>query len=349
MLRELIIEYGLPLVFANVLLECLGLPLPALPTLVLTGAITVSAGVAAAGSPALSTGLGGLFPAAAFGPLAAIVIVASVAALIGDALWFWLGRRYGSRVLGVLCKLSISRDTCVNRSLDFFGRFGVRILAVSKFIPGLSTLAIPVAGATGIPFHRFLFYDALGALLWSGVGVVFGAMFADLVDTALAYFDVLGRGVLAVAAAALALYLAMRWWRRVALLRKLRMARIDIDTLRALLGGEPPPLVIDVRRGERRAMDPYAIPGALLLHDDDAASQLAGIARDRKLVTYCDCPNEVSAALAARRLTSHGFVDVAPLLGGLEAWRAAGHAVEPIRFDAMPSDAPDTVAKSPSL
>ena len=347
MLRELIIEYGLPLVFANVLLECLGLPLPALPTLVLTGAITVTASLAPGAFSALTAGLPSLFPSAAFGPLAAIVVTASVAALIGDTLWFWLGRRYGGRVLAFMCRLSISRDTCVNRSVSFFGRFGVRILAVSKFIPGLSTLAIPVAGATGIGFGSFLFYDALGAMLWSGVGVAFGAMFANLVDTALAWIDLLGRGVIAFVAVALALYLAVRWWQRVTLLRKLRMARIDIATLRALLAGEPPPLVIDVRRRERRAMDPFAIPGALLL-DDDSASQLSGISRDRKLVTYCDCPNEVSAALAARQLHSHGFTDVAPLMGGLAAWRAAGHALDPLLLDAVAKDAARAIAKSSS-
>ncbi|WP_250492849.1 DedA family protein/thiosulfate sulfurtransferase GlpE [Caballeronia sp. GAWG1-1] len=341
MLRELIIEYGLPLVFANVLLECLGLPLPALPTLVLTGAIAVTASLG-------KSGLTAMFPASAFAPLVAIVVVASTAALLGDTLWFWLGRRYGSRVLGVLCKLSISRDTCVNRSLDFFGRFGVRILAVSKFIPGLSTLAIPVAGATGVSFGTFLFYDALGAVLWSGLGVTFGAMFADLVDKALALLDWLGRGVLAFAVVVLALYLGARWWRRVTLLRRLRMARIEVAELRALLAREPRPLVIDVRRGERRAMDPYAIPGALLLDHGGIAAQLAGIERDLKIVTYCDCPNEVSAALAAKDLIAHGFDDVAPLFGGLEAWRAAGHAVEPIALEGTMPNALHA-AKAPSV
>lgn len=108
MLRELITEYGLPLVFANVLLECLGLPLPALPTLALTGAITVSASLAPGAFSALTGGFPSLIPSAALGPLAAIVVMASVAALIGDTLWFWLGRRYGGRVLTFMCKLSIS-------------------------------------------------------------------------------------------------------------------------------------------------------------------------------------------------------------------------------------------------
>ncbi len=126
------------------------------------------------------------------------------------------------------------------------------------------------------------------------------------------------------------------------------MARIDILTLRALLEGEPPPLVIDVRRGEHRAMDPYAIPGALLLRHGDAALQLAGIARNRKLVTYCDCPNEASAAFAARELASHGFADVAPLLGGLAAWRAADYAVDPLPLDEAPNEAAQAIAKSSS-
>jgi rhodanese-related sulfurtransferase len=139
----------------------------------------------------------------------------------------------------------------------------------------------------------------------------------------------------------------VRWWQRVSLLRRLRMARIDIAMLRALLEGEPPPLVIDVRRRERRAMDPFAIPGALLLHDD-AASQLAGIARDRKLVTYCDCPSEVSAALAAKELIAHGFTDVAPLLGGLAAWRAAGYALDPLMIEDAANGAAPAIAKSSS-
>jgi membrane protein DedA with SNARE-associated domain len=245
MLRELIVEYGLPLVFANVLLESLGLPLPALPTLVLTGAITAAA--------SLDPGPVSPFAWLPQLPLIAIVVVAVVAALIGDILWFWLGQRYGSRVLRFLCTLSMSRDTCVARSLGFFGRFGVRVLTVSKFIPGLSTLAIPVAGATGVSFVTFLFYDAIGCALWAVLGVALGTMFATAVDTILAWLDWLGRGAIAVVGVALALYVAVRWWRRMSLIRRLRVTRIDIGELRALLEGEPPPVIVDVRREMGRA------------------------------------------------------------------------------------------------
>lgn len=333
MLRELIVEYGLSLVFANVLLESLGLPLPALPTLVLTGAITTAA--------TAFSGPAGWLPQLS---LLAIVGVAMAAALMGDVLWFWLGRRYGNRVLRFLCQLSMSRDTCVSRSLGFFDRFGVRILTVSKFIPGLSTLAIPVAGATGVSFGTFLMYDAIGCALWAGLGVALGTMFAAAVDTVLAWLDWLGRGALVVVGVALALYVAVRWWRRMALLKRLRMTRIDIAQLRALLDGEPPPVIVDVRREMGRKIDPYVIPGALALRDGDAAPQLAALPRDRKLVMYCDCPNEISAALASEELKSHGFADVAPLAGGLSAWRAAGYALEPLLLDAAAHDAMRRVA-----
>jgi membrane protein DedA with SNARE-associated domain/rhodanese-related sulfurtransferase len=334
MLRELIVEYGLPLVFANVLLESLGLPVPALPTLILTGAITAASTLDSrsfAWLPQL--------------PLIGIVVVAMVAALLGDLLWFWLGRRFGSRVLKLLCKLSISRDTCVNRSVDFFGRFGVRVLAVSKFIPGLSTLAIPVAGATGIAFSSFLVYDAIGAALWAVVGVALGTLFSGAVDTMLAWLDWLGRGAIAIAAAALLAYVASRWWHRMTLIKRLRMTRIDIEQLRALLSGEPPPVVVDARREQHRVLDPYSIPGALLLHDGDPLPQLADLPRNRKVVMYCNCPNEVSAALIAQDLTAHGFQDVAPLLGGLDAWRAAGYALEPVLLKAAAKDAAHAMTK----
>jgi membrane protein DedA with SNARE-associated domain/rhodanese-related sulfurtransferase len=338
MLRELIVEYGLPLVFANVLLESLGLPLPALPTLVLTGAITAAA----------SLGQGPVSPFAWLPqlPLIAIVAVAVGAALIGDILWFWLGQRYGSRVLRLLCKLSMSRDTCVARSLDFFGRFGVRVLTVSKFIPGLSTLAIPVAGATGVSFVTFLFYDAIGCALWAVLGVALGTMFATAVDTILAWLDWLGRGAIAVVGVALAVYVAARWWRRMTLIRRLRMTRIDIAELRALLEREPPPVIVDVRREMGRAVDPFVIPGALTLRDGDVVPQLAALARNRKLVMYCDCPNEISAALASEELKAHGFADVAPLAGGLAAWRAAGYTLEPLLVDAAARDAMQRMASS---
>lgn len=207
MLRELIVEYGFPLVFLNVLLESLGLPVPAMPTLILTGAIRSLLGSHA---DVWTTRLS----------LFSVVLVATSSALVGDLLWFWLGRRYGNRALGFLCSMSLSRDTCVNRSREAFGKFGVRVLIVAKFIPGLATLAIPVAGAMGVSFASFLFYDAVGAALWGTVGVVLGALFADAVDPILKVLDWFGFGAAIITAISLIIYVGIRWRHRMVLLRR---------------------------------------------------------------------------------------------------------------------------------
>lgn len=306
MLFSLIARYGLALVFINILLQTLGLPVPAYPVLIVTA----------------STGL--------FAP-PAIVAVAIVAALIGDAVWFAAGRRYGGHVLALLCRLSLSRDSCVRRTEIFLERWGVRILVVAKFIPGLSTLALPVAAALGVRWRTFVMLDAMGALLWSSVAVLLGRMFAGGIGPVLATIDTLGTGALVVVAIVFALYLAYRLWQRRRLLETLRAARISVDELQQMMTGDTAPVVIDVRTATRRQFDPVTIPGALALDVRDEASWLANLPRDRKIVLFCTCPNEASAALVAHQLLRrHGFNDVSPLRGGLDAWRAAGLALEDI-------------------
>lgn len=337
MLRELIIQYGLALVFANVLLESLGLPLPALPTLIVTGALAAAGFQEPAG---IGAGLGVLW--AGLPTFAAIFASAVFAALLGDAAWYFAGRRFGGRILRKLCQLSLSRDTCVRRTERFFERWGVRVLAVSKFIPGLSTLALPMAGAAGVPLRVFLFYDTIGAVLWAGVGVGLGIVFASAVDTLLLALDLFGQGALGLVAVLLAIYLGVRWWHRYTLLRRLRLARIRVEDLYRLMQGEAAPFLVDVRSARHRRLDPYAIPGAQVIDSIELAAldqRLAQVPRHRKVVVYCSCPNEVSAALLASKLVKHGFIDVAPLLGGLDAWRAAGFAVAALGLDGLPEAA----------
>jgi membrane protein DedA with SNARE-associated domain/rhodanese-related sulfurtransferase len=326
MLRELIVEYGFQVVFLNVLLASLGLPVPAMPTLILTGAITASVGAD-----------GNMWAMRL--SLVNVVLVAATSALFGDLLWFWLGRRYGSRVLGFLCSLSISRDTCVSRSGEVFGKFGVRVLAISKFIPGLSTLAIPIAGATGVGLISFVFYDSVGAALWATVGVALGALFADPVDTIRNVLDRFGGGAAIIVAILLVIYVGVRWRHRAALQRRLRMPRVDAPQLDALLSENPRPCIIDARQEAHRQTDPVRIPGAIVLDYSASIAALDGLDRKRTFVVYCGCPNEVSAALVAERMKTEGYTDVFPLAGGLDAWRAAGFAVEPLVLDAATQEA----------
>ncbi|KWZ39037.1 hypothetical protein WS72_30180 [Burkholderia savannae] len=306
MLHDLVARFGPLIVFVNVLAAAIGLPVPAMPTLVLFGAMAT------------------LHPDALGAQLAPVLALAVLAALIGDTVWYVAGRHFGGRALKTLCKLSLSRDSCVKKTERFFGRWGVRVLAVARFIPGLSLISVPMAGALGTRYRTFVGYDGLGALLWAGCGVAVGFVFARQIDWLFTGANQLGRAVLAVIVALLALYTAVRWMRRRALIRQLANARIDVDELYRLLQTDSAPIVFDTRSAEHRKLDPYAIPGAQFADERDLRDIVARYPATQKFVIYCSCPNEVSAALMAQRLKQAGFADALALRGGLDAWRDTG-------------------------
>src|SRR6266704_1325606 len=154
-MNRLIAQYGLAFVFANVLLEQIGLPIPAAPTLIVAGALAAE---------------GELSAWAIFG-------VAFVACSIGDALWYVAGRRYGRRVMKLLCRVSLSPDFCVRQTEVRFERWGRLTLVLSKFIPGLSTIAPPLAGAMRLGWPSFLLLNSLGVVIWSGIAIAAGMAF----------------------------------------------------------------------------------------------------------------------------------------------------------------------------
>lgn len=299
-------EHGAWFVLATTLASRIGLPVPAAPFLVVAGALA----------------MGGQL--SAWGALAAAV----VASVIGDGAWFLAGRRHGYRILRLLCRISISPDSCVSQSETFIARWGGASLLAAKFLPGISVVAPPMAGALGMSLGAFVLFESLAAAAWALLFLGLGALFASQVQAVL---DALATTGLAAGAAlgAVALgYLAMRWWRRRSFLRSVEMSRITVDELRALIDGGEEPTVIDVRSDAGRAIDPRRIPGALPIGLDAIEAALPSLPRDRPIVLYCNCPNEASAASAARTLASRGWTRVSPLLGGLDAWVAAGHGVE---------------------
>jgi len=310
----LMAQYGVLLVFFNVLVTQLGAPVPAVPTLVVAGALAAGGQV----------------------PLLAVVLVAVVASLISDAVWFAAGRRYGGGVMRLLCRISLSPDSCVERSELHFQRWRGQILLIAKFVPGLSTVAPPLTGAMGLPFSRFLLFDGVGSLLWAAVAIGLGYVFAAQIDTLLAAIASAGTMALEAMLVVLALYILARWWQRRQLLRTLRMARISVDELHQALQSARAPVVLDVRAAGSRLLDSRVLPGALLLDEGRIDRRVHDIPFDRELVVYCNCPNEVSAARVAKVLISQGYRRVRPLLGGLEAWDAAGYGIE--RLPAMADD-----------
>src|SRR3954462_11031661 len=142
-LVQLLIHYGVAVVAANVFLEQSGAPVPAVPTLVIAGALSRNNQVSSTG----------------------VMIAAVVSSLIADWLWFALGRRYGYRILKTLCRISLSPDSCVRDTEARFDKWGVKSLLIAKFIPGFSTVAPPLAGASGRSTIAFLIYDGIGAII----------------------------------------------------------------------------------------------------------------------------------------------------------------------------------------
>jgi membrane protein DedA with SNARE-associated domain len=302
----LIAQYGLLLVFVNVLVEQAGAPVPAMPTLVVAGA------VAAGGDLSIT----------------AILLVSLVACLLGDLPWYWAGRHFGGAMMRTLCRISLSPDSCVRNSEVQFERWGGRMLVVAKFVPGLSTVAPPLMGAMGLPLHLFLLLDGLASLLWAGVPVASGYIFAAQIDSLLAALANAGTLALELVLGLFALYIAGKWWRRRSLLVALRMARITVRELHDAMTDGKAPLIVDVRSKTSRRLDGRILPGALLADLDSVDQALHDVPLDQELVIYCNCPNEATSASAAKALMAKGYRHVRPLQGGLDAWGAAGYPVQ---------------------
>jgi rhodanese-related sulfurtransferase len=190
------------------------------------------------------------------------------------------------------------------------------VLAVAKFVPGLSIVSIPMAGAMGTTYRTFLTYDSVGAALWSGTGLIIGALFAPQIDMVLAGAGRLGKMAIVVIGALLLLYASYRWIRRRQLIKKLATARMDVDELYKLIVAGQPPVLFDIRSREKRKLDPFVIPGTQFADERQLNEIIAKYSPEQKLVIYCSCPNEISAAWMAKQLNEAGFSDVLPLRGG---------------------------------
>jgi len=312
---------GLGFVFVNVLAQQLGLPVPVVPTLVVAGAVAASGKMSAV----------------------ALYALAVAACVMADSSWYTAGRRYGGRVMSLLCRVSLSPDSCVSQTQNAFERWGPKALLISKFVPGLALIAPPLAGATRMQFGRFLLFSALGASLWVGAALAAGALLRTQIERLLPQAAQVGGTAALVLLVLLAAYVAYRWWERRRFLAALDMARISVEELKRQIEQGDAPVIVDVRSTTAQTLEARRIPGAVNVPVQDAARHLSELPRDREIILYCTCPNEASAAKVARLLMNNGFRRVRPLKGGLEAWIDAGHPVEAF---ALP--APGAAARPPA-
>jgi membrane protein DedA with SNARE-associated domain/rhodanese-related sulfurtransferase len=304
LLTELFTRHGLIAVAVAVLLHQLGAPLPSTPLLLLLGAESASRDGFVLRAFAAITG----------------------AAMVANVLWFWAGRRLGRRVLAALCRISISPDSCVRQNEISFARRGALTLLIAKFVPGLSMLAPPLAGALGMSAQRFLLWNLLGSAVWAAAGLAAGRVFHAQIDALLRELARLGGAAVALGVAAVAAYLAWRLWRRARVRRELgRLERLAPAEALALQAQGSNLVFVDVRGGAPLAS---RIPGAR--HLDLGAlgdAALAGWPVEAEFITYCACPNDVSAARAAQWLNGQGR-QARVLRGGIDAWMQAGLALE---------------------
>jgi membrane protein DedA with SNARE-associated domain/rhodanese-related sulfurtransferase len=283
-----------------VILDQGGLPFPAYPVMIVAAALATNAGE----------------------PLTPILFAATLGALCADLLWFVGGRRFGATLLKLMCRVSLSPDSCVGMTRRIYGRYGAPSLVIAKYVPGFAAVATTLAGESGTRLVRFLLYDGLGAMLWACGAIALGAIFHEAVEVMLDELEQFGHIAVLLLLGGLVAFVAFKWWQRYRFKMRIRMSRISVAELKDLLdAGEP--TILDVRSRERRALSGW-IPGSVWA--DDAAS--LDLPKDRDIVVYCDCPNDASAAVMAQKLKQRGLTRVRPLAGGIDAWLAGGHPVE---------------------
>jgi membrane protein DedA with SNARE-associated domain/rhodanese-related sulfurtransferase len=300
-LLYIIETYGLWVVFVCVLMDQGGLPVPAYPPLIVTAAYEAQVGES----------------------LVPMLLVATLAAILADLLWYGFGRRFGGSMLRLICKVSLSPDSCVGTTRRIYSKWGAPSLIFAKYIPGFAAVATTLAGETRTSVQRFLIYDGIGAALWAGGAVALGAIFHEAVEAVLIELELLGRYAIALLIAAIALFIASKWWQRKRFLMQIQMARLSPAELNALLDSRGKVTILDVRTPERRRRTGW-IPGSIHVENVETLQLDPG----EEVVVYCDCPNDASAAVVARKLQDKGFTRVHPLAGGLEAWRRDGGRVD---------------------
>jgi membrane protein DedA with SNARE-associated domain/rhodanese-related sulfurtransferase len=302
--------HGYSILFAAVFLEAIGFPLPAALALLVAG------GASARGSMHGSYALGG----------------ALVATVSGDMIMFLMGRYTGWFFLGLLCRISLNPESCVLNSADSFLRRGRMLLVVSKFIPGINTMAPPLAGSMNMRPLQFFGLDLAGAVLYIFAYFGVGFLFSDALGAITRGYQSFGRAAGWVVVALIAGYVGfVAWqWVKVRTLRTVPFAVPSEAAHRITLGAR----VYDVRSHGYLDAKAIRITGSRRL-DPNTLTRFNGESPDGPMVyVYCTCVREATSVRVARELQNKG-VRVSVIKGGLRAWKSAGLPVEGVPLDEM--------------
>jgi membrane protein DedA with SNARE-associated domain/rhodanese-related sulfurtransferase len=315
------VHYAYLLIFLWVLVEQIGIPIPSIPVLLTAGTLSATHRVSWVG----------------------ITLAMLLACIISDSIWFALGRRYGNSVLKLLCRLSFEASTCVSKTEGYFTRRGSVTLLFAKFIPGLSTVAAPIAGQTGMSYPRFLAWDLAGSLIWGETFILAGRFFGDLAKKSVPFFQWLGHFAIYIFAVMVLGFVAHRIWKQRKFLQQVRELRLEPAELKEMLDeseklGTPPPFIVDLRHPLDYLPDPRVLPGALRIGPNELRQHSEIIPRDRDVILYCTCPSEETSAKLALQLHKIGVYRVRPLRGGFDGWKEAGYPLVDYVTDAPSSE-----------
>ena len=313
LVKALFLRHVYSVLFGWVLVEQAGLPIPSVPLMLAAGTMSAAHKV----------------------HLALTLSVVLLACLIADTMWWWMGRRFGSRVLDLLCRMSLDASTCVNRAQGSIARRGGVTLLFAKFVPGVSTIAAPIAGQAGMSFREFAAYDMTGTLVWAATWLFAGRFFGDMVRRSNPLFTTLTHFAVALVLLMVLGIIIYRYVQRRRFLAELRGLRLEPEQLLAMIedsrsAGAQAPFIIDLRHPLDVLTDPAVLPGALRIGPDELRMHRDEIPNDREIVLYCTCPSEQTSAKVAMELRRLGVHRVRPLRGGLQGWKDAGYPLESV-------------------
>jgi membrane protein DedA with SNARE-associated domain len=264
---SLIARHGYTLLAAIVFAEAIGLPVPAALALIAAGA--------AIGTRTLS---------------APVVLALSFVAMVaGDILLFFLGKYSGWLLLGFLCRVSMNPETCILRSAESFYKRGKTTLLFAKFVPGINTMAPPLAGSMRMPLATFLRFDCAGAVLYTGVYVLVGFLGHNVVSAITQEVETAGHVVGRVLLVAAMAYVVYRFW----LFRSHKIYRVapraQVQELIEKLAKEEGDAIIlaDVR--SHGYYDPGAdrIKGSIRIEPNDLDREVEKLPKDKDIYLYC--------------------------------------------------------------
>jgi membrane protein DedA with SNARE-associated domain/rhodanese-related sulfurtransferase len=302
-----IAQHGYAVIFLAVLSEAIGLPIPAALAMVVAGA--------ACASHAMN--------------LLLVFIICLFALVVGDFCMYTLGRYTGWALLGILCRVSINPETCILRSAESFYKRGKSTLVMAKFIPGVNTIAPPLAGSMKMRPLQFLQFDVMGAALYAVAYLLLGFVFRDFLAAITRGFLAAGRAVEVVLLVAVIAYFAYRLW----VYYKNRVyrvvPRIQVEELARKLdsGQKANILLLDVRSHGYYDSGALRIQGSIRFEPNNFAEEIKHLSKDKEIYVYCTCARDATSARVAFLLREQGY-NAYVIVGGLGAWRKAGLPME---------------------